>query len=102
MNKNLNDDAPLFNKTQEGSSGSDRLALEKVKQDSRKFSKLISIGTKSIRWIVIFAMVLIVIDGIYQKMGIDNSLLKDCFSLVKYSLTTILGFVFANNSSKSS
>ena len=102
MNKNSNDDAPLFEKRQDEANDSDKLALERVKQDSKKFSKLIDIGTKSLKLIVTFAIILIIIDGIYQKLGIDNSLLKDCFSLVKYSLTTVMGFVFANNSNKSS
>ena len=102
MNKNSNDDAPLFSKKQGDFDTSDKLTLEKIKQENKKFSKLLNVGTKSIKWIVIFAIILIIIDGIYQKLGIDNSLLKDCFSLVKYSLTTVLGFVFANNSNKSS
>ena len=101
MNKNSNDDAPLFVKNVASNDGSEKLELEKVKQDGKRFSQLIGAGTTSIKWIVFLAVILMIFDYIFQKAGIDNSLIKDCFSLVKYSLTTILGFVFANNSNKS-
>lgn len=101
MNKNLNDDAPLFTQNTANTQSSEKLALEKVKQDGKKFTQLIGVGTKAIKWIVIFSFLLIIFDGIFQKVGMDNTLIIECFSLVKYSLTTILGFVFASNSNKS-
>lgn len=81
MNKNSNHDAPLFNKTEAGNS--DKLALEKVRQEGRRFNKLIDIGTKTIRLVVAFAVLLIIADGVFQRLELDNSLIKDSFSLVK-------------------
>ncbi len=101
MNKNLNDDTPLFNKKQAKTGDPDKLAIEKVKQDGRRFNKLVETGIKTIKLFVYLGAFLVILDGFFQWLNLDNSLIKDSFSLVKYSLTTVLGFVFANNLNKS-
>lgn len=103
MNKNLNEDSPLFSSEKcDDTTFSDKLELERVTQNNRRFNKLIDIGTKSVKWIVILALGLIVLDMSYQYFGLDNSLIKEAFSVVKYAITTILGFIFASNCNKSS
>ncbi len=101
MNKNLNDDAPLFPQPTAGiSSPSEKLGMEKIKQESKRFNKLLTLGSKWIGWFLLFSAGVIGLDILYQKLGMDNNLLQEGFSLAKYALTTILGFVFANSSNR--
>ena len=102
MSKHENDDRPMFSGPVDNNAGIkiDPLVRQKFNSDNRRKNKILGFGMSAVKWTVIIIGVLIVLDIIVQLLNFDNELIKDCFSLLKYSLTTVLGFVFANNSNK--
>ncbi len=97
MSQIFDADAPLFdnNSTNKGEYDDNNLNLEKVKQDGKKFEIFIQISEKTIKWLLIVIVLIIILDILCQKCGFDDYLIKECFSLLKYSLTTVFGYVFA-------
>ncbi len=93
------EDAPIFDVQ---TSETERLSIEEinVKEENKRKNKIIDFGTKYIFFVVGLMFVLIILDLILQRVGVESNLINDCFSLLKYSVTIILGFMFANNDNK--
>lgn len=109
MNLNMfnEDDEPLFASEEDGQdkknkSGktSNSLSLEEYnsKQENNRKNKVLLFCFKASIWILFFAAFLIVADFVAQANKWESTLIKDCLSLVTYTVTAALGFMFGSNS----
>ena len=74
----------------------DTFDIKKLNYDNKRQNKILDFGIKAVKYVFVFIGVLLILDLIFQKLGFNNELIKECFSLLKYSLTTVLGFIFAS------
>lgn len=105
MNLNMfdEDDEPLFQERTDNDSTEkqkNRLNLEEYNtlQENGRKTKVLEFCFKSSKWILLLIAFLIVCDMIAQANGLDSTIVKDCLSLVTYSVTAALGFMFGSNS----
>ncbi len=99
MSRNMLPEEPLFKKETTESLQHD-LSLERLEKKNEIVRKnnLQRFGFRAF-YITLGVLVgVVVLDIIEQKLNIQNELLKEAFNVVKYATTTILGFLFANNS----
>lgn len=102
------DDEPLFlseendGQAKRNNSGktASPLSLEEYnsKQENTRKNKVLSFCFKASIWILFFAAFLIIADFIAQANKWESTLIKDCLSLVTYTVTAALGFMFGSNS----
>lgn len=101
MNNNI-DDEPLFPSDSNAEqntqySVSNKETFNREKEDSRRKNKILEFCFSSAKWVAVLWVVMIVLDIIVQKVGLDNTILKDATSLLSYIVTAALGFMFASN-----
>ena len=91
-------DEPLFMTDAENpeNSLSADLSIEEYnsRQENRRKNKILDFGFSAMIWILVFAVVLIIADLIAQAFKLDNSLIENCFTLIEYIVTAVLGFIF--------
>lgn len=101
------DDEPLFaskedeeGKKNKSGKTTNTLSLEEYnsKQENNRKNKVLLFCFKASIWILFFAAFLILADFVAQANGWDSALIKDCLSLVTYTVTAALGFMFGSNS----
>ncbi len=100
MKYSTNDDSPIFptNAGYEKSDKSDKsddLALKQFNADNSRKNKILKFSMESVRNVLGLTALLLLFDIIIQYFKLDNSLIREVFSVLKYSLTTILGYIFA-------
>ena len=67
-----------------------------MQQENRRKNKLIKGAFDTVKWLVLLFGILLAADIAIQLLELDNYLIKECFSMVKYAASTILGFLFAS------
>ena len=93
------EDEPIFKGQKESSTTErERLKTERLiaKEENRRKNKIIDFAKTYLGWIIAAMMLLIILELISQKFELDNSLIKEGFSLFQYSVTIIIGFMFAD------
>lgn len=101
------DDEPLFIST-EGEriekrtpkTETKQLSLEEYnsKQENNRKNMVLSFCFKASVWVVFCTAFLVAADLYAQAHNLESTLIKDCLSLVTYSVTAALGFMFGSNS----
>ncbi len=107
MNENFND-FPLFlsDVSENESSNSSKmskvkpLAVIEAEADIKRKDKILSFSFKLIRYFLVACGCLIIADVIFQKIGVMDSLASEFFDLLKYSITSVLGYLFASENKK--
>lgn len=99
------DDEPLFFSGEDEEEGTPSKSkstptLEEYnsRQENSRKNKVLSFCFKASIWILFFAAFLILADFVAQANKWDSTLIKDCLSLVTYTVTAALGFMFGSNS----
>lgn len=104
LNMFKDDDEPLFPSAEKSNSGSEQdgkqLSSEEINnwQENYRKNKVLAFCFKSSKWILFFAAFLILVDLYAQTNKLESALIKECLSLVTYSVTSALGFMFGSNS----
>lgn len=106
MSRNIfhEDDEPLFSKNDQSQSGvhnkkSTTPTLEeyKFRQENERKNQVLFFGIKSVKWVLLFGTFLVVADFVAQANGWDSALIKEFLSLLTYTATAALGFIFGSS-----
>lgn len=93
-NECINPDAPMFGNDESVSEDLNLRMLEAKGEQERK-NKSLSYSFNILKFLIIIVLVLVFFDGIESQLNIENNLLNEAFELVKYSTTTVMGYLFA-------
>lgn len=88
MNNSI-DDEPLFDSGSSTESDtpypvSNKETFNKEQEESKRKTKTLEFCFGSAKWVAVLWVLLIVLDIVVQRVGLDNSLLKDGTSLLSY------------------
>jgi hypothetical protein len=105
MKQYLNGDEPIFSATDVSSKGVDDkekskspLTFDELTPEENRKNQILQFGFSTFYILLIAVGAVVVFDIIERAVGVQDSLLDEVFSLIKYATTTVLGFLFANNS----
>lgn len=97
-------DEPLFVTDVESSDGTkhEDLSIEEynIRQENRRKNKILNFGFSAMVWMLAFAVALIILDLIAQAFKLDTSLIGNCFTLIQYIVTAVLGFIFGRKTNE--
>ena len=109
MSENFNDDRPLFPSDELSNDTGTKVKTPEIKAslevieteaDIKRKDKILSFSFILIKYFLIACGVLVILDVIFQKIGVTDSLATELFDLLKYSITSILGYLFASEHKK--
>lgn len=110
MSENFYEDYPLFSAEDDSGEMTDdgkpnnnytsSLEVIETTADIKRKEKILSFSFKLIIIFLSICGILILLDALFDKLEINNSLIKEFFDLLKYSTTSVLGYLFASEHKK--
>ncbi len=99
MSHNEIKDEPKFvsSASPEPAPQTESLEMQQFKAENKRKDEILKFGMRAVLYVLILTTVLLAFDTLLQFLKFDNTLLTEVFSVLKYSLTTALGFIFATS-----
>lgn len=103
------DDIPLFSESTSTNdlSSSDKTALQvernipiEISPEDKRKDKILKFSFRLFFVLLAIIVAFVLLDVIEHKFNVENPLLSEAFELMKYVITAVLGYLFANNAKK--
>lgn len=107
--KEFYDDMPLFSESilTTDLTASDKATLQversipiETEHEEKRKDKLLKFTFKLFFVLLAIIVGFVLLDVVEHKFNIENPLLSEAFELMKYAITAVLGYLFANNAKK--